>query len=76
MKTKKRDVIQAVKVKITADAVGVSTRQVNRVIQGENKNDEIINAFLIVDEAINSLANSTNLVKAAADLVPFDAPTE
>ena len=76
MKSKKRDVIQAAKVKITADAIGVSTRQVNRVIQGENKNDEIIEKFLIVDEAINNLANSSALVKAAADLVPFDAPTE
>lgn len=62
---KKKPLIKAATVKIVADGTGLSTRQVNRVIKGDSKNDVIVEAALMVEDGIN------DLVKAVKELVPL-----
>ena len=63
---RKRDVKNAANIKDTAEVVGVSTRQVQRVLAGEQENPNVINVYMILEEGKNTL------LKAVKELVPFN----
>lgn len=68
-KRRTRDAITAARVKRVADLTGVSTRSVQRVITGNQKNEEVLSAFMLLAEEENKLLN------AVKSLVPFPSNT-
>ena len=65
-KTRGRDTIKAARVIKTADVTGVSKRQVRRVIEGDQKNDKILEVYMEIEEGENLL------LEAVKKAVPFN----
>lgn len=68
-KTRVQDTERAAIVKKTARIVGVSTRQVRRVMSGENENLIVERVFMEFVEAEAELENT--LLKEVKNLIPF-----
>lgn len=65
-KTIKRDAFRASMVNKTADIVGVTPRQVRRIINGACKNERALTVYM------NLLEGNNKLVKEVKALVPLD----
>ena len=65
-KTKPRDPVIAARVKRTSELIGVSPRQVYRVIQGEQQNEKIMDTYMFLMEGEENL-----LIEAVKKAVPF-----
>lgn len=65
VKTKRRDIIKAARVRKTADLTGVSQRHVQRVIEGSRMNDNVLTVFMKIEEGENQL------LEAVKNLVPL-----
>lgn len=61
----KRDVSRAATIKETALIVGVTTRQVQKVMNCESNNDKIVEVFMELTEGKNAL------MEQVKQLVPF-----
>jgi hypothetical protein len=65
----------AARVKRTAGITGFSVRTVQRVIQGQQKNDRVLSVYMQItelDEQADDILKKTSLVKAAEKLVPLN----
>ena len=67
--TRKRDAKKAATVKDTAELVGVSERQVRRVLDGEHENEKVISVFMTLTEGNN------RLLEEVRQLIPFKQKT-
>jgi DNA-binding LacI/PurR family transcriptional regulator len=65
-KPSKRDIRRAANIADTAEIVGVSTRTVQRVLNAEQKNENVLSVFMVLSEEHNKL------LKAVKELVPFN----
>lgn len=65
--TKKRDAENAIRVKRTAEVVGVSIRTVERVIKGEQINEKVLEVYMFLQEGEQNL-----LLEAVEKAVPFN----
>lgn len=65
-KTTHKDPVVAARVKRTAKLVGVSPRQVYRVIKGKQINEKIIDTYMFLQEGEENL-----LLEAVKKAVPF-----
>jgi hypothetical protein len=65
-KTKKRDSAKAARVQKVANMAGVSIRQVYRVINGDQDNEDILSAYMELLEGENQL------LVAVKELIPFN----
>lgn len=63
--TKPRDIKRAATIQDTAELVEVSTRQVRRVLDGEQENPKIISVFMELQEGKNLL------LQEVKNLIPF-----
>lgn len=61
----KRDVVAAAAKKMTAEATGVSTREVQYVLNGDRENQKVVSAYMEIHEGMNLLKKQVEL------LVPF-----
>jgi DNA-binding LacI/PurR family transcriptional regulator len=61
----KKDVRRAATIKDTADVVGVSTRQVQRVLAGDQENEKVVAVYMEISERKNELLEQVKM------LVPF-----
>lgn len=66
-KTTARDSDNATRVKRTAELCGVSTRQVYRVIKGDQVNSSILEIYMFLENGEKNL-----LIKAIEKAVPFN----
>jgi len=64
-KTTTRDIERAALINKTADMAGVTTRSVRRVLDGDQKNDKVLDAFMMLEEGENLL------VQAVKELIGF-----
>jgi hypothetical protein len=74
-KPRTRDSEVAGIVKKTARICGVSIRTVQRVIIGQQKNDEVLAVFMDLQQGFEEVvisAENNRLLAAVKDLVPFD----
>ena len=62
----KKDVRRAATVKDTAEVIGVSTRQVQRVLAGDQDNEQIVSVFMELTERKNLL------IEEVKQLIPFN----
>jgi len=72
-KTYKRDIERAARIKKTAEIVGVSERQVRRVLGCEQVNDEVLDVYLDLvdlDRAAFEAAKENRLLAAVEKLLP------
>ena len=53
-----RDTVTAAKVKMVADAKGLSPRSVKRIINGDQKNEKVLDDYMSLDEGINLLVQA------------------
>ena len=67
-KTIQRDPVRAARVKTVAELLGVSKRQVYRVIDGEQKNDLILETYMQINEGENLLLTA---VKQSLEMQGF-----
>ncbi|MDP1810570.1 MAG: hypothetical protein Q8K66_04115 [Sediminibacterium sp.] len=65
-KKRNRDTVRAAIIIKTARIVGVSERQVNRVLNGDQQNEEVVLVFMELSEG------ETKLVKEVRKLVPLN----
>lgn len=61
-----RDTVRAARIIQTAKIVGVSERQVQRVLNGDQENDEVVLVFMELFEGENKL------IQQVKKLVPFN----
>lgn len=61
----KKDVRRAAIIKDTAEVVGVSQRQVQRVLAGNQENEKVVSVFMEISERKNALLKEVKM------LVPF-----
>jgi hypothetical protein len=61
-----RDTIRAARIKKTADIVGVSERQVQRVLNGDQQNEDVVMVFMELSEG------ETKLVQQVRKLVALN----
>jgi hypothetical protein len=66
-KIKERDPEKAIRVKRTAELAGVSERQVYRVIDGDQKNEEVLRIYMQLSEGENLL------IEAIKKAVPIES---
>lgn len=65
-KKTKRDARRVATIKETAEIAKVSTRSVERVLNAEQKNDQVLSIFMTISEEHNKLLRSVK------QLVPFN----
>jgi hypothetical protein len=65
-KTSKKDTRRAAFIKDTAELAGVSQRQAQRVLAGDQENETVISVFMEIQEGY------TALLDAVKQLVPFN----
>ena len=61
-----RDTVRAARIKRTAEIVGVSERQVQRVLSADRENDKVLTVFFTLEEGENKL------VQEVKKLVPLN----
>lgn len=64
-KTIARDSERATRVKKVADLIGVSPRQVYRVLAGDQTNEQVLSAYMALAEGENKI------LEEVRDLIPF-----
>lgn len=67
IKPNKRDSENATRVKRTAELCRVSTRTVERVINGDQKNEEVLSTYMFLAEGEKNL-----LIQAIEKLIPIN----
>jgi hypothetical protein len=65
-KTRERDTIRAARIKRTAEICQVTERQVQRVLNADQENQNIVMTYMTLQEGENSL------IAAVKELVPFN----
>jgi hypothetical protein len=74
-KTNSRDIVKAAIVQKTSEITGLSQRSVNRVLNGNQNNDAVLEVHMELQEKFEDAVEEvkTNfLLKAVEELVPFD----
>lgn len=74
-KTRTRDAVKAARVKKVNKITGVSERQIYRVINGEQENEEVVEVFMELterEEQVFEDIRTNRLLEAVKDLVPFN----
>jgi len=65
----------AARIKRTAEITGFSIRSVQRVINGDQNNESVLEVYMQItelDEQADDILKKTSLVKAAEKLVPLN----
>lgn len=65
-KTRKRDTRRAATILDTAELVGVSQSEVQKVLRGDRENEQVVAVFMEIQEGKNALLN------AVKKLIPFN----
>ena len=65
IKQPKRNIVRAATIKKTADLLGVSTRYVRMVLDGDRESDQVMEVFMEISERENTLLQEVkNLLPA------------